>query len=91
MNACTVYMIFYLRFLHPNPEDPKEAPGGFLTDINEVTIPSCYQYSCCYVYSKCFVLCWLLYFFHLLDFFPIHLVNIKSPCVNSSHYLQRMG
>lgn len=23
-----------LRFLHKNPEDPSEVPGGFITDIN---------------------------------------------------------
>jgi glutaminyl-tRNA synthetase len=23
------------RFLHENPEDPKEVPGGWLTDINK--------------------------------------------------------
>ena len=26
----------YSRFLHPNPDDAKEVPGGFLTDINPV-------------------------------------------------------
>jgi hypothetical protein len=23
-------------FFHPNPDDPKEVPGGFLSDINKV-------------------------------------------------------
>ena len=27
---------FLFRFLHPNPEDSKEVPGGFLSDINPV-------------------------------------------------------
>jgi len=30
---CTV-KIYHKLFLHPNPEDPKEVPGGFLSDIN---------------------------------------------------------
>ena len=28
------------RFLHKNPEDPSEVPGGFITDINPVCLPS---------------------------------------------------
>jgi hypothetical protein len=29
-------MFFVFSFLHPNPDDPKEVPGGFLSDINPV-------------------------------------------------------
>ena len=28
-------MIFKKRFHHENPEDPKEVPGGWLSDINK--------------------------------------------------------
>jgi hypothetical protein len=26
----------FSSFLHPNPDDPKDVPGGFLSDINPV-------------------------------------------------------
>jgi len=32
--------LFFLRFKHPNPEDAKEVPGGYLSDISEVIILS---------------------------------------------------
>lgn len=39
----------HCRFLHKNPEDPSEVPGGFLSDLNPVSAssdvlqPSCPQ------------------------------------------------
>lgn len=28
------HLIFFFRFNHKNPEDPKEVPNGFLSDCN---------------------------------------------------------
>lgn len=28
--------VFLYSFIHSNPDDPKEVPGGFLSDINSV-------------------------------------------------------
>lgn len=31
----------HCRFLHKNPEDPSEVPGGFLSDLNPVSAITC--------------------------------------------------
>jgi glutaminyl-tRNA synthetase len=35
---CAIYLSMFclFSFLHPNPEDRKEVPEGFLSDINQV-------------------------------------------------------
>ena len=43
LNCCSysyLFVYYSFRFKHPNPEDPKEVPGGYLSDINEVQLDS---------------------------------------------------
>jgi hypothetical protein len=40
MSVLTFSFIVRYRFMHKNPEDATEVPGGFLSDCNRVCIAS---------------------------------------------------